>query len=239
MNLPRLSSTGLRALRCAAGLAASALLAACASSPQPPVKAPEPTPTPPASAASAPEPVLTSAVAIPVQPSGDVVTTRLAQRPLNSAVLNYADRTRAMSPADLAQEIARLGDLPDAVRSPLEELQFAVALGQTRNSADLNRALGATQRVLGKSTDEALALQPLARLLNMRYAEQKRVEELLDKQNQALRDSQRRNDLLNERLEAMRALERSLNSRPLPGSIRNIPGNNPGNGTTPHQAPSP
>lgn len=235
MNMLHLSTTGLRALRCASGLAASALLAACVSSPKPPPKAPEPPPAPPSSAASAAEPVLTTAITLPVQPSGDVVTTRLAQRPLNSAVLSYADRTRAMAPPELAQEIARLGDLPDAVRSPFEDLQFAVALSQTRNPADLARALNATQRVLNKVTDEATALHPLARLLGTRYAEQKRVEDLLDKQTQALRDAQRRNDQLNDRLEAMRTLERSLNSRPLPGSIRN----SPGNGTTPHQAPTP
>ena len=234
MNMFQLFPTGLRALRCASALAASALLAACVGSPKAPPKEPTPPPAPPSSAASAPEPALTAAVVMPVQPNGDVVTTRLAQRPLNSAVLNYADRTRAMAPAELAQEIARLGDLPDVVRTPLEDLQFAIALGQTRNPADLNRALGATQRVLGKSTDDAIALQPMARLLNMRYAEQKRVEDQLDKQTQALRDSQRRNDQLNERLEAMRALERSLNSRPLPGSMRN----SQGNGASPHQAPS-
>ena len=56
-------------------------------------------------------------------------------------------------------------------------------------------------------------MHPLARLLASRYAEQRRLEEQLDKQNQQLRDVQRRLDQTNERLEALKAIERSLTSR--------------------------
>ena len=76
--------------------------------------------------------------------------------------------------------------------------------------SDLPRAQALVQKVQAASTDEAQALQPLARLIGARLAEQKRLEELLDKQATQMRDQQRRLDQLNERLEAMRAIERSL-----------------------------
>ena len=43
--------------------------------------------------------------------------------------------------------------------------------------------------------------------------EQRKLEEALDRQAQQLREQQRRIEQLNERLEAMRAIERSLNNR--------------------------
>ena len=46
--------------------------------------------------------------------------------------------------------------------------------------------------------------------------EQRRLEDLLEKQNQQTRDVQRRLDQTNERLEALKAIERSLTSRPPP-----------------------
>ena len=66
------------------------------------------------------------------------------------------------------------------------------------------------QKLLANQTEDARALHPLARLVAARLAEQKRVEDQLERQNQQLRDQQRRIDQLNERLEAMRAIERSL-----------------------------
>ena len=44
--------------------------------------------------------------------------------------------------------------------------------------------------------------------------EQRRLEDLLDKQTQQTREVQRRLDQTNERLEALKAIERSLTSRP-------------------------
>ncbi len=56
--------------------------------------------------------------------------------------------------------------------------------------------------------------QALARLLQSRFAEQRRLEEQLDKQNQQLRDQQRRIEQLGSQLEALKAIERSLTTRP-------------------------
>jgi DNA repair ATPase RecN len=132
-------------------------------------------------------------------------------------LLAYADRLRAMGPAETASEIARLSNHPDPQHAMFSNLQLAVALTQTRNPQDTMRAQTLLQRVLAHSDDEARSLHPLARLLASRVADQRRLEDQVDKQAQQLRDSQRRIDQLNERLEAVRAIERSLtrNGNPL------------------------
>ncbi|MDF1484763.1 hypothetical protein PY257_06115 [Ramlibacter sp. H39-3-26] len=202
-------------------LLAATLLCGCAALREPPppppapppmAEAPAPAPRPPAPPPAAPQqPAEPSAAQVPAQDS--------------LALLGYAERTRTMAPAELAQEIARLSDQSDAQRGPYGDMQFALALSQTHLSSDLQRALTLVQRTLSNPGAEARPLWPLARLLAARYAEQRRVEDIVDKQNQQLRDSQRRIDQLNERLEAVRAIERSLTSRP-------------GNGTPPAAAPS-
>jgi vacuolar-type H+-ATPase subunit I/STV1 len=130
-------------------------------------------------------------------------------------VLDYADRLRAMTVPSLAQEIARLNE-PNA--GPGRQLQLAMALALTRVPSDLQRAQGLLQRVLDNGTDEARALHPLARLLAAQYAEQRRAEESAERQAQQLRDAQRRIEQLNDRLEAVRAIERSLSTRPAGGA---------------------
>jgi DNA repair ATPase RecN len=69
---------------------------------------------------------------------------------------------------------------------------------------------------LANNSSEAQALHPLARLLASRYNELRRADEQLERQNQAVRDLQRRLEQTNERLEALKAIERSLTSRPPP-----------------------
>lgn len=124
------------------------------------------------------------------------------------SLLAYADRVRQFSPADLSTEILNLGE---PGQSPLRQMQLAIALSQTHLPVDTARALGLVQRVAASPQAETTPLKPLARLLSARLFEQRRLEDLLDRQAQQLRDSQRRIDQLNERLEAMRAIERSLN----------------------------
>lgn len=122
----------------------------------------------------------------------------------------YFERVRQMAPAELSREFNRL-DLPI---SPQAILEFALALGQTRNPADTVRALGLLDPLL-RSTDPAAApYQPWARLLAVRYNEQRRVEDHAERQAQSLRDSQRRQDQLTQQLEALKAIERSLTARP-------------------------
>jgi len=123
-------------------------------------------------------------------------------------MLAYAERVRVMPPAELSQEAGRLGD----AASPEAQLQLSLVLSQQRQLPELIRAQELLARVLGNA--DAQALHPLARLLASRYSEQRRLEEQLEKQGQQLRDVQRRLDQTNERLEALKAIERSLTSRP-------------------------
>ena len=121
-------------------------------------------------------------------------------------LLAYADRVRSMTPSELAPELARLSD----TRSPTEQMQLALALAQLRQTPELIRAQDLLTRLLANASPEALALHPLARLLAHRIGEQRRLEDLLDKQTQQTRDTQRRLEQTTERLEALKAIERSL-----------------------------
>lgn len=144
-----------------------------------------------------------------------------------SRVLAQTDRTLRMAPAELTREIARLSEAEEAsVETPL---LLATALAQTRQPVDTARALGLVQRVMGNTTDAAQALHPLARWMESRLLQQRRLEEQLDRQSQQLREAQRRNDQLSERLEAVRAIERSLTTRPapLPAAPASPPGSSP------------
>lgn len=123
-------------------------------------------------------------------------------------MLAYADRLRLMPPAALVAEVARLGE----AKTPAAQLQLALALGQMRQLPELIRAQELLARVLGNA--EAQPLHGLARLLAARYGEQRRLEEQLEKQTQQVRELQRKLDQSNERLEALKAIERSLTSRP-------------------------
>lgn len=131
-----------------------------------------------------------------------------------SLALAQGERLRTLSVPELAQEVSRLADPGDA---PLVQMQLAQALLLTKVPTDAQRAQGILQRLLQNGGNQAEALRPLARLLLAQYAEQRRLEEQLERQAQQLRDAQRRIDQLNERLEAVRAIERSL-SAPAPAS---------------------
>ena len=124
-------------------------------------------------------------------------------------LLAYADQVRAMSGPELSQEVTRLG----TPYAPADQLKLALILSQLRQTAELVRAQEWLSRLLANTDSEAQRLHPLARLLAARYAEQRRLEDLLDKQSQQTRDAQRKLDQTNERLEALKAIERSLTRR--------------------------
>ena len=197
-------------------LAAALLLAGChATAPRaaPPMAAPAPA----ATAEPAAQGTAAAATAEPAAaPTPDAARPPAAPPPQAGTaveqVLAYSDRVLRLPPAELAREVARLGEAEDA--APDTPLLLATALAQTRQPVDTARALGLVQRVLGNSTAPAQALHPLARLMEARLLQQRRLEDQLERQTQQLRDAQRRNDQLNERLEAVRAIERSLTTRP-------------------------
>ena len=187
---------------------AAVLLSACTLV-QPPQAAQPAAPVAPASAASSATANGngTNAVAAP--------SAGTAPAPGNEPVvrvLAYSDRVRTMSGTELNQEITRLGN----AYIPANQLQLALVLAQLRQTPELIRAQELLTRLLANPDPEAQALHPLARLLASRYGEQRRLEDLLEKQNQQTRDVQRRLDQTNERLEALKAIERSLTSRPPP-----------------------
>lgn len=172
--------------------------------------------TPAAATAPVATPALPPLAVIPVQTQpADPPVVLDAQTPpvpdVLTALLTYAERLRALNTAELAAEIVVQGDPGNA---PLRQMQLALALAQTHAPADTARALGLAQRVVAHPAPESVPLKPLARLLANRLTDQRRLEEAVERQAQQLREAQRRIDQLNERLEAMRAIERSLTTRP-------------------------
>jgi hypothetical protein len=162
----------------------------------------QPLPLPAMDAASVPPSAPAASAAVDPATPGDLVSRRL---------LAYHDQLRALSPGDLIQEIARLSALPVA---PDISLELALALMQTRNGGELNRAIGLVDPLIKGNLPEQRQWQPFARLLLARLLELRRLEDLLDKRSQELRDSQREVRQLNEKLEALKAIERSLAPRP-------------------------
>ncbi|CAN7583297.1 hypothetical protein [Acidovorax sp. LjRoot194] len=181
-------------------------------------------------AAPPPPPLVTVAVAVPVKVKAER-TPPAELPPLPpphpvQQVLAQTDLMLRMPPADLPKEIARLSDAEEAAAE--NPLLLATALAQTRQAVDTARALGLVQRVLANQSAASQALHPLARLMEARLLTQRRLEDQLERQTQQLRDAQRRNDQLNERLEAVRAIERSLTTRPpVPAAPASSPGSSP------------
>ena len=215
---------GMRAALCAG----VAWLAGCATAPTPPDAAA-------ATAAHAIEAAAEPAPALPTPLAAESDEPTTPPKDLLRDTLAYADRTLGASTADLARETARLSDLDES--KPSRALRLALVLAQTRQPVDTARALGLVQRTLANPA--AQDLHPLARLLEARLTQQRRLEEQLERQTQQLRDAQRRNDQLSERLEAVRAIERSLTTRPTPaapatpspGAAASGAGSSNGNGT--------
>jgi hypothetical protein len=183
----------------AARRAAAALLGlaavACASpdlpaAPPPPVIGSVVAPVPAPGPAPAPAPSV-------AEPSPATITVQ---------ALLHADRVRGLPQPDLANEVARLAAAP---ATPLVQVQLALTLMQTRSAVDNLRAGQVLQRVLAQDAPDARALHPLCRQLLAQLAEQKRLEDLNDRQAQQLRESQRRADQLADRLDALRAIERA------------------------------
>ncbi|MGE0096780.1 MAG: hypothetical protein AB7S86_00385 [Hydrogenophaga sp.] len=187
-------------------------LAACGTAPAAPSVEAAPIAPPFSTTPSPPPPLTVTPVQPPpVQPPVVLDSQTRSVPDVITALLTYAERVRVLNPADLAAEIVVLGD-PGNV--PLRQMQLALALMHTHQPADTARALGLVQRVVGHPGPESVQLKPLARLMAERLAEMRKLEESNERQAQQLRESQRRIEQLSDRLEAMRAIERSLNSRP-------------------------
>lgn len=206
-----------RTLFCWAWLLGSTLaLSACLPlQPEPPAAT---QPPPPAAPASAPVVILVPAPPPPPDPA-DLAARRL---------LAYHEQLRQMSPPDLASEISRLNGVVSATATaaPADAvLELALALAQQRNGGDLSRAIALLEPITKSSAPELAPWQPMARLLLARVVEQRRLEDQLAREIAQRREQQRTLQQLNEKLEALKAIERSMTTRP------------PGSGTAPSGTP--
>ena len=153
-----------------------------------------------ASAASSPEPPPAPPV---VLPAPDAI----------ARVLTYSERVRTMPTVELNQELARM-TVPSEANVPASQVQLSLILSQLRQLPELIKAQELLARVLANASLDAQPLHPLARLLAFRYGEQRRLEDQLEKERQQTREVQRKLDQTHERLEALKAIERSLTTRP-------------------------
>lgn len=158
-----------------------------------------------ASAASSPEPPPALPAPPVVLPAPDAV----------ARVLTYSERVRTMPTVELNQELARM-TVPSEANVPASQVQLSLILSQLRQLPELIKAQELLARVLANASPEAQPLHPLARLLAFRYGEQRRLEDQLEKERQQTREVQRKLDQTHERLEALKAIERSLTTRPPP-----------------------
>lgn len=174
---------------CCALLLLTAALLGCQT---PPSAVPEPAPPP---APACPEP------APPPPPPAEPDELR--------AVLAYAHelRVRGVGEPTPATDVSA-GAAAQAMRR-------ALLLSQGRSSTELAQAAAQLDIVAAATEPPAEALKPLAELLAGRIAEQRRLQESLDRLGQQLRDSQRRSDQLNEKLEALKAIEQTLPGKPV------------------------
>jgi hypothetical protein len=174
---------------------AAACLAGCVA----PKPAPAPPPPPPA--------VVPVVKCDPAREAQDLAARHL---------LATEDRLSALNTADLTAEAGRTPD-PSSVEATMDQ---ALALSMTHNPGDLGRAQGLLDQVLHNNAPQADPWRSLARLLAYRLGEQRRAEDNADRSAQQLRDAQRENqrklDQANDKLEALKAIERSLNTRQSP-----------------------
>lgn len=208
-----------RRLALTAALALLAWLAACQASPVG-IDNTAGEPAPPATAApAAPAPATAPPASPPVagETPAPPAGAPAAANGLLAWSLAYAERLRQMPPAEIAAEVAAIGEPGSSAQ---RQMQLALALMHAPPPNDTTRTLGLLQRVISHPSDEAAALKPLARLLATRLATQRKLEEGNDRLNQQWREAQRRIELLNDQLDAMRAIERSLSPRPAAAPLR-------------------
>jgi hypothetical protein len=201
------------------------LLAACGTLPAAPpaasppladlrsVAAAAPPPAPPAPASATP----------PAAPSAALASRSDAADAAARRLLAYQEQLRQLPAGELGAELTRQNAaLSASGNAPAVVLELSLVLVQTRNPADTQRALALLDPIARTPTPEQQPWQGLARLLLVRLVEQRRLEEQLERQAGQLRESQRNVQQLNEKLEALKAIERSLNSRAAPPAASGV-----------------
>jgi hypothetical protein len=213
------------AASCLCGVLCALCLSACSLFQPAPPPPPPPAPAAPQPAAPAPPPAPE-----PAQPQADPAD--LAARHM----LDYHERLRRMSPSDVTAEVTRLGAVVSSVdppASPDDVLALVLALMEEHNPGDLARAASLLEPLEQAASPEPQPWRRLARLLADHIAEQRRLEDELDRQAGQRRDTQRTIQQLTEKLEALKAIERSMTAH----SAGSPPGAAPGSAPAPDPAP--
>lgn len=148
-------------------------------------------------------------------PAPSVPATRNAAL---AQALGYHQSLRGMSASELARE---RNAQAAAGNSPLAQVRLAMLLSQPHGPVNLGRALSLLEAISTSDKPEAVALQPLARLLAEQVQERQRLEntaerltQQLERTGQQLKDAQRQGEQLQEKLDALTEIERTLQARP-------------------------
>jgi hypothetical protein len=179
-------------------------------------------------------------VADPVAKAQPAAAVNAADRAARR-LLAYHERVRQMSSTDVAAEVNRLNAVvssADTLATPDDVMALALALVQQHNVGDLARAATLLEPLAQDGGDPTQPWQPLARLLLARIAEQRHLEEQLDRMTAQRRDTQRAIQQLTEKLEALKAIERSMTAHPAATSP-SAPGSAPGAESAPPPGPKP
>ncbi|NMG29732.1 permease [Aromatoleum evansii] len=137
--------------------------------------------------------------------------------PVRSA-LAYHESIRGMNAADLARERSALAGAGNA---PLTQMKQAMLLSHPQGNNNLQRAQSLLEAINGSEKSDAVALQPLARLLAEQLQERVRLDntaerltQQLERTGQQLKDAQKQSEQLQEKLDALTEIERTLPARP-------------------------
>ena len=164
-------------------------------------------PLPPSTPAASPAPSI-QALPAAAPPAPEPAPRPAPPPPALLNVLAYADKLKALPATELAGEAEQLRQR----QGPAAWLQLAL-LHAHKQPPELARAQDLATQAQNDGSPEGQQLQALARLLAGRFAEQRRSEEQLERQNKQVAELQKKLDQSLERLEALKAIERSLGRR--------------------------
>ncbi len=148
-----------------------------------------------------------------LSPAELVATESLPPDPIRKAVEDF-DRDRLLVPAELDRQITLLESLP--TRNALTQLRLVLLLSLRQNPGDRTRALGLLETLPRTPPTDAETLAPLTNWISRELKDRAALEDKLEQLNQQLRDAQVRTELLNSKIQELKAIERSLVSRPNP-----------------------
>ncbi|NMG44468.1 hypothetical protein GPA22_12085 [Aromatoleum toluvorans] len=152
----------------------------------------------------------------PIPPMPQILTNR--STPLQTA-LAYHETLRGMNASELARERSAQSGAGNA---PLAQIKQAMLLSHPPQGAtSLQRAQSLLEALNASEKADAVALQPLARVLAEQVQERLRLEstaerltQQLERTGQQLKDAQKQGEELQAKLDALTEIERTLPARP-------------------------